>query len=71
MSKKEDRDKLKTYNQIIEFLEFIGYRGYVDAESIYDNPSQEGFTVNHTDVKGYLRCAGIISGIVHCAESHC
>lgn len=41
-----------------------------EAESIYNDYSQEGFTVNSIEAEGYLRCAKTIRNIVAYIESH-
>lgn len=102
MSKKEDRDKVKSYDSLVDTINSVGYNvsGDIetfildelkrlregkekyewlvrkieeeedDAESIYNNYSQEGFTVNSIEAEGYLRCAKTIKNIVAYIESH-
>ena len=102
MSKKADRDKVKSYDSLVDTITSIGYnvpgdietfiidelnrlREYKekyewlvrkieeeeeDAESIYNNYSQERLTVNSIEAEGYLRCAKTIKNIVAYIESH-
>ena len=102
MSKKSDRDKVKSYDSLVDSINSIGYNvssdietfildelkrlreckekyewlvrkieeEVDDAESIYNNYSQERFTVNSIEAEGYLRCAKAINNIVAYIESH-
>lgn len=102
MSKKADRDKVKSYDSLADTINSIGYNvsGDIetfilgelkrlreckekyewlvrkieeevdDAESIYNNYSQERLTVNSIEAEGYLRCAKTIENIVAYIESH-
>lgn len=102
MSKKADRDKVKSYDSLVDAITSIGYNvpGDIgasilnelkrlreckekyewlvrkieeevdDAESVYNNYSQERFTVNYIEAEGYLRCAKTIKNIVAYIESH-
>ena len=102
MSKKEDRDKVKSYDSLVNTINSMGYSvsGDIgasildelkrlreckemyewlvrkieeeedDAASIYNNYSQERFTVNSIEAEGYLRCAKTIKNIVAYIESH-
>ena len=102
MTKKVDRDKVKSYESLVDSLSNMGYNysGDVgehileelkqlreckekyewlvrkieeevdDAESVYNNYSQERFTVNSIEAEGYLRCAKAINNIVAYIESH-
>lgn len=99
MSKKADRDKVKSYDSLVDTINSMGYNvsGDIetfiideliefkekyewlvrkieeeeeDAQSIYNNYYQEGFTVNSIEAEGYLRCAKTIKNIVAYIESH-
>ena len=102
MSKKADRDKVKSYDSLVDTINSMGYNVSGDietfildelkrlreckekyewlvrkieeevdvAESIYNNYSQERFTVNSIEAEGYLRCAKTIKNIVAYIESH-
>lgn len=99
MSKKADRDEVKSYDSLVDTINSMGYNVSGDietfildelieckekyewlvrkieeevdeAESIYNDYSQEGFTVNSIEAEGYLRCAKTIKNIVAYIESH-
>jgi len=102
MSKKADRDKVKSYDSLVDSINLMGYnvsgdiKTFIlgelkrlreckekyewlvrkieeevdDAESIYNNYSQERFTVNSIEAEGYLRCAKTINNIFAYIESH-
>ena len=102
MSKKEDRDKVKSYDSLVDTINSMDYNvsGDIetfildelkrlreckekyewlvrkieeevdDAESIYNNYSQERFTVNSIEAEWYLRCAKTVNNIVSYIESH-